>query len=143
MTVYCENDECRWNQNYECNRGVIYLDYDGECKDFESYLDDAEWKKPYWKRLVDRETNQVYRVLFHGKEIEINGVKFFVDVNNEYASATEETTGLNCGSCGELERRMDKIIENLSKFNLPPLESLPIGEYDKKTRKVKPKEVTQ
>ena len=140
MTVYCDNDECKWNQNYECNRGVISLDCDGECEDFESYLDDAEWQKPYWKRLVDRETNQVYRVLFHGKEIEIKGVKFFVDVSNEYASATEETTGLNCGSRGELERRIDKIIENLTKFNLPPLDTLPVGEYDKKTRKVRQKE---
>ena len=68
MTVYCGNDECKWNQGYECNRGVISLDYDGECEDFESYLDDAEWHKPYWKRLVDRETNQVYRVLALAKD---------------------------------------------------------------------------
>lgn len=140
MTVYCQSEECKWNKNGECDRGVISLDCDNECEDFESYLGDAEWQKPYWKRLVDRETNRVYRVLFHGKEIEIKGVKFFVDVNSDYASATEESTGLNCGSRCDLEPRIDKIIENISNCAFPPLETLPIGEYDKETRKVKPME---
>ena len=138
MTVFCQLEECKWNKNGECDRGVISLDCDGECEDFESYLDDAEWQKPYWKRMIDRETKQVYRVLFYGKEIEIKGIKFFVDVNSDYATATEEITGLNAGKRCELERRMEKIIEYIPKCN-PPLETLPIGEYDKKTGKVKPK----
>lgn len=140
MTVFCQVDECRYNQNGVCDRGVISLDYDGECEDFESYLDDAEWQKPYWKRMIDREPKQVYRVLFHGKEIEIKGVKFFVDVNSDYASATEKTTGLNCGSRCGLESRIEKIIEDIPKMNIPPLETLPIGEYDQKTGRVKPKQ---
>ena len=140
MTVYCQSEECKWNKCGECDRGVISLDCDNECEDFESYLDDAEWQKPYWKRIEDRKTKRVYRVLFRGKEIEIKGLKFFVDVNSYYASATEENSGLNCGERKRLEERIEKIIEKLAKLDLPPLESLPIGEYDKKTGKVTSKQ---
>ena len=143
MTVYCDADSCRYNKNYECYRGTIYLDSDGECQEFENLYDDPEWQKPYWKRTIDRDTNQVYRVLSHGKGIEIKGVKFFVDINNDYATATEETTGLSCGSKCDLEERIDKIIESVAKVTLPPLETLPIGEYDNKTGKVKPKQEEQ
>lgn len=140
MTVYCELDTCKYNRNCECNRGVISLDCDGECQDFENLYDDSEWQKPYWKRLIDRDTKQVYRVLFRGNKIELKGLSFFVDVNSDYASATEETTGLNCGNRCDLEGRIDKIIEAVAKCDLPPLESLPIGQYDEKTRRVKPKQ---
>lgn len=134
MTVYCQSEECRWNKNGECDRGVISLDYDNECADFESYLDDAEWQKPYWKRMSNREETQIHRVLFHGKEIEVKGIKFFVDSNSDYAMATEETTGMGCGYRCELESRIEKIIEYISKFDGPPLETLPIGELDEKRR---------
>ena len=143
MTVFCQSEECRWYKGGECDRGVISLDCDNECEDFESYLDDAEWQKPYWKRLIDGETKQIYRVLFHGKEIEIKGIKFFVDNNSDYAIATEETTGLGCGQRCDLESRIEKIIDNISRANYPPLETLPIGEYDKKTRRVKPNQTEQ
>lgn len=143
MTVFCQSEECRWNKSGECDRGVISLDCYNECEDFESYLDDAEWQKPYWKRLIDRETKQVYRVLFHGKEIEIKGMKFFVDVNSDYAMTTEETTGMGCGKRCDLESSIEKIIEHIAKFDMPPLETLPIGEYDVKTRKVTPKQAEQ
>lgn len=143
FSVFCQNDECRWNQNGECGRDVISIDYDNECQDFESYLDDAEWQKPFWKRMIDTETNQIYRVLFHGKEIEINGLKFFVEVSSSYASATEESTGLNCGERDRLESRIEKIIEKIAKGDIPPLETFPIGEYDKKTRRVKPQQAEQ
>ena len=142
MTVYCQSEECKWNKCGECDRGVISLDCDNECEDFESYLDYAEWQKPYWKRIEDIKTKRVYRVLFRGKEIEIKGLKFFVEVKSDYASATEENSGLNCGERCELEGRIEKIIENLAKLDLPPLESLPIGEYDKKTGKVTLKQDT-
>ena len=144
MTVFCQSEECKWNKCGECNRGVISLDCDNECEDFESYLDDAEWQKPYWKRMMlNGKADETCRVLFHGKEIEIKGIKFFVDVNSDYASATEETTGVNCGNRCELEKRIDKIIENIAKCDMPPLETLPIGEYDKRTRRVTPKRVEQ
>lgn len=141
-TVYCSSEECRWNKNGECDRGVITLDCDNECSDFESYLDDAEWQKPYWKRLINKETRKVYIVQFRGKEIEVKGRKFFVDVNSDYATATDEITGLNAGSRCDLESRIDKIIELASKLDMPPLESLPIGLYDEETRRVLPMQGT-
>ena len=139
MTVYCQSDECRFNKDGECNRGVISLDCDNECEDFESYTDDPEWQKPFWKRLIDRKTKTIYRVLFRGKEIEVKGRKFFVDTNSDYAMTTDEITGMGCGQKQDLESRIEKILENISKCNIPPLETLPIGIYDEKTREVKPK----
>ena len=143
MTVYCQSEECRYYRYGQCGKDVIFLDCDNECDDFESYLDDEEWQKPYWKRMCDSETKQVYRALFHGKEIEIQGVKFFVDNNSDYAYATESTTGLNVGARCNLENRIEKIKEFLSKNDLQALESLPIREYDEKTGKSKPKEAEE
>lgn len=138
MNVYCANDECKWNNEGECNRGEITLDYENQCEDFESYLDTEEWRKPYWKRMHDHKTGQPYRVLFYGKEIELKGERFFVDTNSKYANVTEEKTGLGCGIVQELESCIDRIIEYKRKNDLPPLETLPIGEYDKKTGKAIP-----
>lgn len=140
MIVLCHSIECKWYNGGECDRGVISLDLDNECECFESYLDEAEWQKPFWKRMIDRETKQAYRVLFHGKEIEIKGRKFFVDNNSDYAIVTDGITGLGCGQKSELETRIDLIIERCPKFDIPLLETLPIGEYDTKTGKVTPKQ---
>ena len=140
MTVFCQSEECRFNQNGICTKDAIDITYDNECDAFESYLNDAEWQKPYWKRMCDRETNQIYRMLFHGKEIELNGLNFFVDTNSDYAIVTEETTGYNCGYREQLESRIEKIIEFVSKFDQPPLETLPVGEYVPGTRKIRPKQ---
>lgn len=133
-TVYCYSEDCKYFLHGVCGRDSIDLDYDNQCEDYESYLDDEEWQKPYWKRMLDRETKQVYRSLYHGKEIEIQGLKFFIDVNGDYANATEATTGLSVGHRCDIENRIDKIKEFISKTDLPPLESLPIGKYDEKTR---------
>ena len=143
MTVYCQSEECRFNKDGECDRGVISLDCDNECEDFESYLNDPEWQKPFWKRLIDRKTKQIYRVLFRGKEIEVKGRIFYVDTNSSYAMVTDEITGFGCGQRKDLESRIEKIQENISKCNIPPLDTLPVGIYDEKTREVKPKEEEQ
>lgn len=139
MTVYCLSEDCKWNMCGECGRGKISLDFDNECDCYESIYDDAEWQKPYWKRMIDEETKQIFRVLFKGKEIEIGGMKFFVDTNSEYAIATEKITGYGSGQKCALEERIERIKEEISKLDVPPLESLPIGEYDKKTNRITPK----
>lgn len=136
MTVFCENDSCRWNENFNCCRSVISLDCDGQCEDYEDYRNDKEWQTPYWKRLMCRDSKQAVRCLFHGKEIEIGGIKFFVDVRGDYAYATEKTTGFTACRVGELENRIEKIRLSIEKCDFPPLDTLPIGEYDKKTGKV-------
>jgi hypothetical protein len=115
---------------------VISLDCDGQCGDYEDYRDDKEWQTPYWKRLMCRDPKQAVRCLFHGKEIEIGGIKFFVDVKGDYTYATEKTTGLSAGRVGELENRIEKIRLSIEKCDFPPLDTLPIGEYDEKTGKV-------
>ena len=143
VTVWCESDDCKWNKNGECDRGVISLDCDNECSDFESYLDESEWKNPFWKRMQDRETKRIFRVLYYGKEIEVSGRKFFVESKSYYAYATDAITGFGAGKQGELEKRIEAIMKAAEKLDIPPLESLPIGEYDEKTRRVIPKEGEQ
>ena len=78
-------------------------------------------------------------MLFRGKAIDVKGRKFYVDPNSSYALATDEITGLGCGQRKDLESRIDKILENISKCNIPPLDTLPVGTYDITTREVKPK----
>jgi hypothetical protein len=143
MTVYCQSEECKYFRYGECGKDSIFLNYDNECDDYESYLNEEEWQKPYWKRMRDRVTKQEYRALYYGKEIEIQGLKFFIDVNSDYAYATEATTGLSVGARCDIENRIDKIKEFLSKTDLLSLESLPIGEYDEITKKVVWKETEE
>lgn len=138
MTVYCQSDDCRYYKDGECDRRIISLDCDNECEDYESYRDDAGWQKPFWKRMKDQKTNQVFRVLYYGKEVEVNGRKFFVESQSSYALVTDAITGLGACKQGELIKRFEEIIEAVSKLDIPPLESLPIGEYDEKTRRIKP-----
>lgn len=140
MMVFCEAEDCKWFKDGECCRGTISLDDYKECQDFESYLDEAEWQKPFWKRMLSKDTKEIFRVLFHGKEFEMKGLKLFVESNSDYATVTEGTTGLGVGEKHELEKKIDKVIEYMSKNTLTPLEELPIGEYDKKTGAVKPKQ---
>jgi hypothetical protein len=83
-----------------------------------------------------RDSKQAVRCLFHGKEIEIGGIKFFVDVRGNYAYATEKTTGFTACRVGELENRIEKIRSIIEKCDFSPLDTLPIGEYDEKTGKV-------
>jgi hypothetical protein len=143
VTVWCESEDCKWNKNGECDRGVISLDCDNECCDFESYLDEAEWKKPFWKRIQDSKTKQIFRVLYYGKEIDVNGRKFFVESKSDYAYATDAITGCRAGRQAELKNRIEAIMKAASKLDFPLLESLPIGVYDEKTRRVLPKEGEQ
>lgn len=143
VKVWCESEDCKWNKNGECDRGVISLDCDNECSDFESYLDEAEWKKPFWKRMQDKETKQIFRVLYYGKEIDVKGRKFFVESKSYYAHATDAITGYGAGNQGELEKRFEKIMQAVENLDISPLESLPIGVYDEETRRVLPKEGEQ
>lgn len=137
--VYCQSEDCTWNNCGACCRAEIYHDDNNECDCYESIYDNAEWQKPYWKRMIDGETKQIFRVLFKGKEIEICGRKFFVDNNSDYAIATDKITGYGCGQRYALEDRIERIIEQASNQDIPPLESLPIGEFDEKTRRITPK----
>lgn len=134
MTVWCKREECRFCLNGICKSDVIGIDEDGECEDFESYLEQAAWQKPFWKRMIDKENNIICRVLYHGLEFEIKGRKFFVDHKGEYANATDAITGLAAGNKMYLEERIDKINEVAADVK-PPLEELPIAIYDEKTRK--------
>lgn len=139
MTVYCQSDDCRYYKDGECDRRIISLDCDNECEDYESYHDDAEWQKPFWKRMRDPKTKQIFRVLYYGKEVEVNGRKFFVESTSSYAFATDAITGLGACQQEDLPKRIEKILEAVAKLDIPPLESLPIGEYDGKTQRIKPK----
>lgn len=125
VDVFCDDTSCRWYQEGCCGRGVINI-CDGECEDFEDYHDDIEWQTPYWKRMGS--VGKQYKVKFFGKKIERDGIAFFVDTNSEYATCTEEASGLNAGKLCDLDgERIEKVRDFMSKRHddLPPIESLP------------------
>jgi hypothetical protein len=134
MIVWCDSYECKYCEEGQCKAEVIYIDEDHECRDFESYLEEKEWSIPFWKRMLDRDNDQICRVQYFGKEVEVKGRKFYVESKSEYATVTDGETGLSCGSRFELEKRIDRIIE-LTPTIEPKLEELPIATYDGETRK--------
>lgn len=133
MKVFCNRYDCRYQNEGECNAEIISLDEDGECEDYESYLEQKEWQTPYWKRMRDDKNSRTCRVQYYGKQIEINGRKFYIDENSNFAIATDGETGCSCGQTLYVEERFDQIVKAAASVETP-LEELPIATYDPKTR---------
>lgn len=133
MNIFCAVDDCRYMEQGLCKRGDISINEDCECEDYESYHDTEEWQKPFWKRMKDDANNCVCRVKYYGKEIEINGRKFFAESKSAYARLTDEITGMSSGTIYQARDMFDKIVEATKKV-VPLLSELPIATYDEKTR---------
>lgn len=133
MNIFCRADDCRYIENGFCKRGDISISEDCECEDYESYLDTEEWKQPFWKRMLDNDNNITCRVQYFGKEIDIEGRKFFVESRSGYAHLTDAITGYGCGTRDMAEGRIAKIIEAASKVEVP-LKELPKAKYDEINR---------
>lgn len=134
MNIFCRVDDCRYIECGLCKRGDITISEYFECEDYESYLDTEEWRKPFWKRMLDKDNNRICRVKYYGKEIEINGRKFFAESRNGYAHLTDEITGMMAGTYDYIKENLDLIVKASSKVETP-LQELPIATYDEKTRK--------
>lgn len=134
MNVFCRVDDCKYFECGFCKRGDISISEDLECEDYESYLDSEEWKKPFWKRMLDKyNDNRICRVKYYGKEIEYNGRKFFAETRSEYAYLTDELTGMGSGTIEYVKNNFDKVIEAASRVEVP-LKELPIALYDEQQR---------
>lgn len=133
MTVYCRKFDCKFCDEGTCKGEIICLDEDGECEDYESYLDQKKWQTPYWKRMRDDKNNRICRVQYYGQEFEINGRKFYVDDKSDYAIATDGATGFACGQKIYIEERFNAIVKAAASVETP-LEELPIATYDPNTR---------
>ena len=134
MNIFCRVEDCRWFEGGFCKRGNISISEDCECEDYKSYLDTEEWRKPFWKRMLDKDSNNcICRVRYYGKEIEINGRKFFAETKSEYAYLTDELTGMGSGTIEFIKNNFDKVLEAASKVDVPLLE-LPIAIYDENSR---------
>lgn len=127
MTVCCRSDDCRYFAEGYCTAKIISISEDNECEDYESYLDTEEWQKPFYKRCQDKETKKIFRVLYRGKEIELNGRKFFIESKSDYATVTDAVTGYGCCNRCDLEKRFYDIVKKIAECNISPLESLPLG----------------
>ena len=134
MIVWCDSYECKYCEEGKCEAEVICIDEDNECRDFESYLEEKEWRTPFWKRMLDRDNNRVCRVRYYGKEFEVKDRKFYVESKSEYATVTDGETGVSVGEKCEIQKRIDKIIK-LTLTIEPKLEDLPIATYNDETRK--------
>lgn len=134
MGVYCWNENCKYNSHGCCQSNDIVIGEENDCETFVDYHEEAEWKTTFWKRMVDRETEETARVKFYGKEIEVHGRTFFVESKSGYASVTDKETGLLCGEFHKLdEKRVETINEKAKCFG--SIETFPIALYDLKTRK--------
>lgn len=133
MNIFCRVDDCRYMEIGLCKRGDISINEYFECEAYESYLDTEEWKKPFWKRMLDRDNNRTCRVKYYGKEIKIKGRKFFVESRAPYARLTDAITGMACGNLLYIEDRVN-MIEERARTVTPPLDELPIATYDENTR---------
>ena len=133
MNIFCRVDDCRYFENGFCKRGDISIDEDLMCEDYESYLDTEEWKKPFWKRMLDKDNNCICRVQYYGKEIEYNGRKFFAETKSEYAYLTDELTGMGSGTIEFIKNNFDKVLEAVNRVEIP-LQELPVATYDEKKR---------
>ncbi len=133
MNIFCRVDDCRYMENGFCKRGDISIDKDLECEDYESYLDTEEWKKPFWKRMLDKDNNRICRVKYYGKEMEYNGRKFFAENKSEYARLTDELTGMSSGTIEFIKNNFDKVLEAANRVEIL-LQELPIALYDEQKR---------
>ena len=135
MGVYCWNENCKYNSHGCCQSNDIVIGEENDCETFVDYHEEAEWKTPFWKRMVDRETEETARVKFYGKEIEVHGRTFFVESKSGYASVTDKETGLLCGEFCKLdEKRVETINEKAKLWG--SVETLPIARRDSKTGKL-------
>lgn len=133
MNVACWQVDCAYNENGWCIAKTISVDEDGQCEKYKCYLDLPTWKTPFWKRMLDKDNNCLCCVQYYGKEIEIEGRKFFAESRSEYADLTDEITGMRSGTIAFIEDNFDKVIEAANKVDVP-LSELPIAIYDEVKR---------
>ena len=133
MNIFCRVDDCRYMECGFCKRGDISISEDFECEDYESYLDTEEWKKPFWKRMFDKDNNRICRVRYYGKEIECNGRKFFAESRSEHSYLTDELTGMGRGTIEFIKNNFDKVLEAANRVDIP-LKELPVALYDEQKR---------
>lgn len=132
MSVNCWNEECKYHEHGWCKSEHIVIGEELNCETFEDYHKEAEWQTPFWKRMFDKKTGEIYRTKSYGKEIEVHGRTVFVESKSEYASVTDKETGLFCGELRELDKMRVEIISERSK-RLDSIETFPIAFRDSKT----------
>ena len=134
MRVYCEACDCVCNSEGLCDVESISLDEDCQCRDYENYRKAKEWQSPFWKRMLDKDSNnRICRVRYYGKRIEVNERVFFVESREKYAILTDEITGMSAGSFDNIQKNFDRVVEAARKVDVPLLE-LPIAIYDENSR---------
>lgn len=133
MNIFCRVEDCRYIEMGLCKQSNISISEDLECEDYESYLDTEEWKKPFWKRMFDKENNKACRVRYYGKEIEIKARSFFVESRSNYAILTDAITGMSSGTIAFAEDNIARIDEAARRIEVP-LNDLPIATYNEISR---------
>lgn len=143
-SVWCYNEECKYLKDNECMADMIELDEYGACGTFENYKDDKEYKAEYFI-AVNTKDKRHGRAAKRGKKITINGNEFFTDsptLEGENAIyITHARTGLACGTVELVKKHWEQFIKAQEK--VADINTLPLAEYDEKTRKYLIKEVSQ
>ena len=81
-TVRCANTDCANNKDFICMLAVV--SFDGECEDYQCYMDTADYKKPYWKaydggKVSGGVPGKPYKLRAYGKRLIINGIECFTE----------------------------------------------------------------
>lgn len=143
-SVWCYNEECKYLKGNECMADMIELDEYDACGTFENYKDDKEYKAEYFI-AVNTKDKRHGRAAKRGKKITINGIEFFTDsppLEGENAIyITHARTGLTCGTVELVKKHWEQFIKAQEK--VADINTLPLAEYDEKSRKYLIKEVSQ
>ncbi len=143
-SVWCYNEECKYLKSNECMADMIELDEYDACSTFENYKDDKEYKAEYFI-AVNTKDKRRGRAAKRGKKITINGIEFFTDsppLEGENAIyITHARTGLACGTVELVKKHWEQFIKAQEK--VADINTLPLAEYDEKSRKYLIKEVSQ
>lgn len=136
--IKCYADTCKyWQEGNYCSCTEIEINEDSECDSYVFYKESEEWQTPFWKAMYEgKDKNKIGRVKYFGKEIEIEGRKFFIESKNRYTAVTDKETGLYCSELLELSdpERIKKIKE--ASKNYPPVMSLPIAKFNEETKEL-------
>lgn len=95
--ILCDEVNCIWYKNEECDAGKIVCSCDG-CRTFQDYMDLPEYQCEYWEAIVRKSKKDIVRKRRKGKEVMVNGVKFYTRDNMKWGERciylTDARTGL-------------------------------------------------
>lgn len=105
----------------------------GICANFvNQYTSGEVYQTEFFKAVIDKESNEKFRILSHGKRILINDKEFFTEDDDreppDRVVLTHGRTGVLVGSLSWVRDHWSEIIRRVAEF--PDVTTLPLKEAD-------------